>query len=83
MQEMGVWSLGREDPLEEKMAPPVFLPGKFRGQRSLADYSLWGRKESDPTEQARVHALVIILWINDIFTGLYSWLLCDILGCIA
>ena len=25
---------------------PVSLPGKFRGQRSLAGYSLWGHKES-------------------------------------
>ena len=23
---------------------PVFLPGESHGQRSLADYSLWGRK---------------------------------------
>ena len=29
---------------------PVFLPGKFHGQRSLAGYSLWGCKESDATE---------------------------------
>ena len=26
---------------------PVFLPGKSRGQRSLADYSPWVAKESD------------------------------------
>ena len=26
---------------------PVFLPGEFHGQRSLAGYSPWGRKESD------------------------------------
>ena len=25
----------------------VFLPGKSHGQRSLAGYSLWGRKELD------------------------------------
>ena len=25
----------------------VFLPGQFHGQRSLASYSPWGRKESD------------------------------------
>ena len=25
--------------------PPVFLPRKFHGQRSLAGYSPWGRKE--------------------------------------
>ena len=29
---------------------PVFLPGKFHGQRSLAGYSPWGRKELDVTE---------------------------------
>ena len=28
---------------------PVFLPGKFHGQRSLAGYSPWGHKESDTT----------------------------------
>ena len=47
-----VSSLGWEDPLEKKWQPtPVFLPGEFHGQRSLADYSPWGRKESDTTEQ--------------------------------
>ena len=30
---------------------PVFWPGEFRGQRSLAGYSLWGHKESDITER--------------------------------
>ena len=29
---------------------PVFLPGKFRGQRSLPSYSPQGHKESDTTE---------------------------------
>ena len=29
---------------------PVFLPGEFHGQRSLADYSLQGHKELDTTE---------------------------------
>ena len=29
---------------------PVFLPGEFCGQRSLAGYSPWGRKESYTTE---------------------------------
>ena len=31
---------------------PVFLPGKFHGQKSLAGYSPWGCKESDTTEHA-------------------------------
>ena len=52
-----VWSPGLEDPLEEEIAThssflwrrkwrptPVFLPGEFHGQRSLADYSSWDRK---------------------------------------
>ena len=34
---------------------PVFLPGKFHGQRSLVDCSPWGRKESDTIE--RLHFL--------------------------
>ena len=29
---------------------PVFLPGKFHGQRSLQGYSPWSCKESDMTE---------------------------------
>ena len=40
--------LGR--PPRERNGNPtsVFLPGKSHGQRSLADYSQWGRKELDP-----------------------------------
>ena len=30
--------------------PPVFLPGKSHGQRSLTGYGPWGHKESDTTE---------------------------------
>ena len=30
---------------------PVFLPGEFHGQGSLAGYSPWNHKESDTTEQ--------------------------------
>jgi len=32
---------------------PVCLPGQFHGQRSLAGYSPWGRKESDMTKHSR------------------------------
>ena len=50
MQETQVASVGREDPLERGSSPfsssgvewrptPVFLPGEFHGQRSLAAYS--------------------------------------------
>ena len=31
----------------ERLPTPVFLPGKFHGQRSLEDYSPWGSKELD------------------------------------
>ena len=34
---------------------PVYLPGKSCGQRSLAGYSPWGRKESDTTERHHFH----------------------------
>ena len=34
---------------------PVLLPGKSHGQRSLVDYSPWGPKESNTTEQLHFH----------------------------
>ena len=34
---------------------PGFLPGKSRELRRLVGYSPWDRKESDTTEQARMH----------------------------
>ena len=44
-RETWVWSLCWEDPLEEGMHPtPVFLPGEFHRQRSLAGYSPWGQR---------------------------------------
>ena len=47
---MQVPSLGQEDPLEKGMATHLAsLPGKSHEQRSLMDYSPWGRKELDMT----------------------------------
>ena len=38
-------------PYSKKWQPaPVFLPGKFHGQRSLESYDPWGCKELDVTE---------------------------------
>ena len=34
----------------EQLPTPVFLLGKFHGQRNLAGYSPCGHKESDTTE---------------------------------
>ena len=43
MWETRVQSLGREDPWRRKWQPtPVFLPGKFHGQRSLVGDNPWG-----------------------------------------
>ena len=59
MQETQVRSLGWEDPLEKRMATPsVFVPGDFHALRSLAGYSLWGRKGSDMTERLSTHVRI-------------------------
>ena len=43
---------GWEDPCRRKWLPiPVFLPGKFHGQRNLVGHSLWGCRESYTTER--------------------------------
>ena len=50
VRETWVRFLGWEGSLEKGTATPVFWPGEFHGQRSLAGYSPWGHKESDTTE---------------------------------
>ena len=56
-------SLGLKIPWREHGHPlvfyPVFVPGEFHGQRSLAGYSLWGHKESDMTER---QTPITIMW---------------------
>ena len=47
--------------LEKGMATPVFLPGEFHGQRSLAGYSPWGHTELDITEWLRLSLSIIII----------------------
>ena len=50
--EMRVLPQVRKIPWRRQWQPtPVFLPGKFHGQRSLGGYSPWDCKESDMTEQ--------------------------------
>ena len=52
MQETGFNPWVGKIPWRRKWQPtPVFLPGESQGQRSLAGYSPWGRKELDTTEQ--------------------------------
>jgi len=51
MQEIWVWSLDGKIPWKRKWQPtPVFLPGEFHGQWSLAGYSPRDHSESDSTE---------------------------------
>ena len=45
--------LGRSPWSRKWLLTPVFLPGKFYGQRNLVGYSPWDHKESDLT--AHVH----------------------------
>jgi len=48
----GQEALGQEDPWRREWLPtPVFLPGEFHRQRSLADYRPQGCIELDMTER--------------------------------
>ena len=49
----------------KRQPSPVFLPGKFHGQRSLAGYSPWGGKESDTTEHNHSPACNLIIGYNE------------------
>ena len=46
---------------------PVFLPGKSHGQRSLTGYSLWGRQESDMTEQVTLRLIQTPLYPSPLY----------------
>ena len=68
--------LGRKILWSRKQQPtPVFLPGESHGQRSLAGYSLWDRKESNMTERAcartHTHTHKILVVFED-FSGGHS-----------
>ena len=76
-QEMKVWSLGREDPLEEEMAMHCcILAWESHGQRSLGGYSPWGCKELDMTKHTRIHRE---LRVNDGSRLLYGTKCCVLL----
>ena len=65
MQKTWVRSL----PWEKQLPTPVFWPGGFHGQRSLAGYSLAGHKESVTTERLSLCTFIVsfaerfIFWI--------------------
>ena len=55
MRETRVQSLGLEDPLEKEVASHSSILAWGGGLlRSLVNYSPWGRKESDTTEQLHI-----------------------------
>ena len=56
-------------PWRRKWQPtPVFLPGKFHGQRSLVGYSPWGNKESDMTEHSTHTAFFMVQFSHPYMT---------------
>ena len=76
----------RSIPWRRKWQPtPVFWPGEFHGQRSLAGYSPWGCKELDMTECtcARTHTHTHTHTQHQITSPGFSkgqgqdWLTCD------
>ena len=60
MLEIWVRSLGREDPLEKEMTThSSILARKSHGQKSMAGYSPWGRKELDMAERLHFTSIKI------------------------
>ena len=61
--------MGQEDPLEEVMGTPVFLPGESHGQRSLVGYSPWDHRVGHDcvTEHTHTHThrlLNNMVWLS-------------------
>ena len=55
--------LGKISWRRDWQSAPIFLPGKFHGQRSMMGYSPWGWKESDMVEQLSTYAVYrTLLW---------------------
>ena len=64
----------RKIPWWRKWQPtPLFLLGKFYGQRSLVSYRPWDRKESDMTEQLNKQQSRIRDWLAHPFSRGSSW----------
>ena len=55
---------------------PVFLPGRFHGQNSPADYSPWDGKESDMTEHTHTNLWALVFTVvpqpSHIYFSVYS-----------
>ena len=56
---------GRSPGEGNNLPTPIFLPGEFHGQRSLAGYSPWGLKETDTTVQLTFSLLTLNVILQD------------------
>ena len=76
-QEIQVWSLGGEDPLEEEMTThPSILPEKSHGQRSLVCYSSWAGHEGAHTSTINKSAMDFAFSSWSCYTWLIKKLVC-------
>ena len=62
MQEMQVWSLVQEDPLQKGMATRSSILAWSTSMDREAWRAPWGCKKSDTTQQLSVHALHVVVW---------------------
>ena len=53
----------------------TLVPGEFHGQRSLAGYSPWGRKESDTAERLSLHCFLTVCLACKLLRRIISFLL--------
>ena len=45
---------------------PIFLPGKFHGQRSMVGCGPWGLKQLDMTEHSCTHTNKTFQWVKEL-----------------
>ena len=62
---------GRSSREGEWLSTPVFLPGAFHGQRSLAGYHPLGCKESDMTELLTHTYKLMLIYYNSLLADLH------------
>ena len=61
VRDTGLIPVSERSPWRRKwQLTPIFLPGKYHGERSLVDYSPWGLKESDMTERLTLFHKVLL-----------------------
>ena len=63
-------------PWRRKWLPTaVFLPGEFRGERSLVNYNPWGHEELDTMEQLSTEKLPLLCYFSKASWPTLSWTL--------